>query len=194
MGRKLVGQKSILVFAGSARQDSFNKKLAQYAARQLADNNIKHSFADLNDYQAPVYHGDLEAGAGIPESMTQFKQLMRSHDAFLIASPEYNGFVPPLLINTFSWCSRPEPGDTTLVATRGKYIGLMATSPGAMGGIRMLPRLREALGDLGAIVIPGPVAIGGAMNAFDDDGNLIDEGNQKRVKTLIETLVTNAGI
>lgn len=189
-----MSQKSVLVFAGSARRDSFNKKLAQYAARKLADKGIEHSLADLNDYQAPLYHGDMEADTGIPESMQQFKRLMTSHDAFLIASPEYNGFVPPLLINTFSWCSRPEPGDSNLVATRGKYIGLMATSPGAMGGIRMLPRLREALGDLGAIIVPGPVAIGGAMKAFDDEGNLIDEGNQKRVSGLIDTLVTSAGI
>ncbi len=189
-----MGQKSVLVFAGSARKDSFNKKLAQYAAKQLADKGIEHSFADLNDYQAPLYHGDHESETGIPESMQRFKQLMKSHDAFLIASPEYNGFVPPLLINTFSWCSRPEPGDTNLIATRLKHIGLMATSPGAMGGIRMLPRLREALCDLGAIVIPGPVAIGGAMTAFDEDGNLIDEGNQKRISALIETLTATAGI
>lgn len=189
-----MGQKSILVFAGSARKDSFNKKLARYAAKLLADKDIPHSFADLNDFQAPVYHGDNEAETGIPDSMKQFKELMKSHDVFLIASPEYNGFVPPLLINTFSWCSRPEPGDSNLVATRGKYVGLMATSPGAMGGIRMLPRLREALSDLGAIVVPGPVAIGGAMRAFDEKGNLSDEANQKRISTLIETLVATGGL
>lgn len=189
-----MGQKSVLVFAGSARKDSFNKKLAQYVAKQLADKGVSHTFADLNDYQAPIYHGDDEADSGIPESMKKFKELMKSHDAFLIASPEYNGFVPPLLINTFSWCSRPEPGDTNLAATRGKYIGLMATSPGPMGGIRMLPRLREALGDLGAIVVPGPVAIGGSMGAFDEDGNLSEEANQKRVSALIETLITTARI
>lgn len=189
-----MGQKSVLVFAGSAREGSFNKKLAKYAAKQLAEKGVKHSFADLNDYQAPVYHGDLETESGIPKTMQQFKQLMKSHDAFLIVSPEYNGFVPPLLINTFSWCSRPEPGDTNLVATRGKFVGLMATSPGAMGGIRMLPRLREALSDLGAIVVPNPVAIGSGMSAFDEEGSLTDESNQKRVIALIDTLISNANI
>ena len=189
-----MGQKSVLVFAGSARKDSFNKKLAQYGAKLLSDKGIAHSFADLHDYQAPVYHGDHEMESGIPENMKRFKELMKAHDAFLIASPEYNGFVPPLLINTFSWCSRPEPDDSNLVATRGKFVGLMATSPGAMGGIRMLPRLRESLSDLGAVVIPGPVAIGGAMNAFDEEGSLTDEGNQKRVAALIDNLVQTARI
>jgi len=188
-----VSQKSILVFAGSARKDSFNKKLAQYAAKILAEKGIDHSLADLNDYEAPVYHGDLEAESGIPESMRAFKALMKLHDAFLIASPEYNGFVPPLLINTFSWCSRPEEGESNLVATRGKYVGLMATSPGPMGGIRMLPRLREALHDLGAMVVPGPIAVGSAMNTFDADGNLTDDGMAGRIKSLIDTLTKTAG-
>lgn len=188
-----MSKKSILVFAGSARKDSFNKTLARYAAQLLTENGIAHSFADLNDYEAPVYHGDLEAEHGIPDSMKAFKSLMKSHDAFLIVSPEYNGFVPPLLINTFSWCSRPEEGDSNLVATRGKYIGLMATSLGPMGGIRMLPRLREALSDLGAIVIPGPIAVGSAMMAFDDDGQIKDGATKDRIKALIDNLTDIAG-
>ena len=186
--------KSILVFAGSARKDSFNKKLAKNAADLLEKRKIGHSLVDLNDYEAPIYHGDLEAELGIPKSMKRFKALMKSHSAFLIASPEYNGFVPPLLINTFSWCSRPEEGDTNLVATRGKYVGLMATSPGAMGGIRMLPRLREALCDLGAVVVPGSVSVGRATNVFDDNGSLTDDKAVKRLEDVIDTLIETAGI
>ena len=185
-------RKSILVFAGSARKESFNKKLAQYACTLLAEKNIPHHYVDLADHLAPVYDGDAEADSGIPETMLVFKQLMKDHDAFLIASPEYNGFVPPLLSNVFSWCSRPEEGEKSLAATHGKYVGLMATSPGPMGGIRMLPRLREALADLGAIVIPGPVAVGSSIKAFDADGNIIDQGTAKRIETLIDTIAHEA--
>ena len=186
--------KSILVFAGSARKDSFNKKLARFAAQILEERNISYSLVDLADHVAPVYNGDDEAASGIPASMKAFKQLMKSHRAFLIASPEYNGFVPPLLTNTFSWCSRPEEGDSNLVATRGKYVGLMATSPGGMGGIRMLPRLREELCDLAAIVVPGSVSVGSAMTAFDDDGRITDEGTSRRIAGLIDCLMLEAGI
>ena len=188
-----MAEKSILVFAGSARKDSFNKKLAAFAAGLLEQHGIAHTLADLNDHEAPVYHGDLEEDSGIPETMKSFKELMKAHDAFLIASPEYNGFVPPLLINTFSWFSRPEPGDSNLVATRGKYVGLMATSPGALGGIRMLPRLREALNDLGAVVAPGPVSVPNASKAFDEDGQLTDEKTVDRINGLIDTLIALRG-
>lgn len=187
-------KKSILVFAGSARKGSFNKKLARYACTLLAAKDIAYHYVDLADHVAPIYDGDDEADGGVPETMRTMKQLMKDHDGFLIASPEYNGFVPPLLINMFSWCSRPEEGEKNLAATSGKYVGLMATSPGPMGGIRMLPRLREALADLGAIVMPGPVAVGSSMKAFDDDGNIIDQGTAKRIGALIDNLVREAGI
>jgi NAD(P)H-dependent FMN reductase len=182
----------ILVFAGSARRDSFNKKLAQAAAQIAETKACGVTLVDLADYVAPVYNGDDEADGGIPKTMLAFKALMKEHDAFLIASPEYNGFVPPLLINIFSWCSRPEEGDTMLVATRGKHIGLMATSPGGLGGIRMLPRLREALADLGAITLPGMVSVGSAMKAFDDEGQIVDEQTKARIEALIDTVIDAA--
>ena len=34
--------------------------------------------------------------------MQAIKAMVRSHDGLLIATPEYNGFIPPLLVNLFS--------------------------------------------------------------------------------------------
>ena len=44
---------------------------------------------DLRDLPMPLYDGDLEASEGIPPNGRKLKDLMLSHDAFLIASPEY---------------------------------------------------------------------------------------------------------
>ena len=46
--------------------------------------------------------------------------------------------------------------------------------------------------DLGAIVVPGSISVGSAMQAFDDNGGLLDEGTKKRINTLIDTLVQEA--
>jgi len=59
------------------------------------------TFADLADYPAPVYNGDDETANGLPQTMRDFKKLMQQHDGFIVVSPEYNGHVPPLLVNTF---------------------------------------------------------------------------------------------
>ena len=82
---------NILAFAGSLRKDSFNKRLVKIALRASADAGAETTFVDLSDFQMPLYCQDYEVEHGIPDSVVALKQLMKSHDGFLIASPEYNG-------------------------------------------------------------------------------------------------------
>ena len=177
----------IVVFAGSARSESFNKKLAATAASIAESKGLTVTLLDLADFDAPVYNGDIEAEAGLPESMRRLKTILTSHDGFLIATPEYNGHVPPLLSNCFSWVSRKENDEKSMIAFEGKTAGLMATSPGRLGGIRVLPRLRSTLADLGVMVVPGFVSVPSAMNAFDDEG-VVSEDVSASITALVERL------
>jgi len=70
----------LLVFAGSARRGSFNRKLANAAFATAKDTNADFTLADLADYPAPVYNGDDEAENGLPKTMQDFKALMQQHD------------------------------------------------------------------------------------------------------------------
>ncbi len=175
----------ILVIPGSARKASLNKKLAAIAAERARLAGAEVRLIDLNDYPAPIYHGDEEAEHGLPESMRRLKADIRAHDAMIIATPEYNGHVPPLLVNAFDWVSRAE-GEDKSNAFEGKLAGIMAASPGRLGGARVLPRLRAFLADLGVMSVPGFASLPGAMTGFDEDGRLTDE----RVIAQIDTLVT----
>lgn len=65
----------------------------------------------------------------------------------------------------------------------------MATSPGGRGGIRVIPRLRDCLAEVGAVVIPGFVTVAGAAKAFDEDGNLVGEVEANSLKDLAERLI-----
>lgn len=177
----------IAVFAGSARRDSFNKKLAKVAASIAEDQGFDVTLIDLADFEAPVYSGDIEADSGLPESMRKLKTILASQDGFLISTPEYNGHVPPLLVNCFSWASRTEGDEQGMIAFKGKKAGLMATSPGGLGGIRVLPRLRSTLADLGVMVVPGFVTVPKAMQAFDDNG-AVSEDVAASISALAERL------
>jgi NAD(P)H-dependent FMN reductase len=177
----------ILVFAGSARRDSQNKKLAARAAAIAKGHGAAVTLIDLADYDAPIYSGDIESASGLPETMRQLKAQFASHDGFLISTPEYNGHVPPLLINCFSWASRAENEERSMVAFAGKKAGLMAASPGRLGGIRVLPRLRSTLADLGVMVVPGFVSLPGASKAFSDDGTL-SEDVESSIAALVQRL------
>lgn len=180
----------VLVFAGSTRSGSFNKKLANLAAEAALAAGAEIAVLDLRDLALPLYDGDLEDAQGLPEGAKRFKKLLREHDGFLIASPEYNSSITGVLKNAIDWASRAETDDEPpLVAFRGKVAVLMSASPGGLGGLRGLVHLRAILGNIGVIVLPDQVAIPAAHEAFDDAGRLKDEKKSKQVTALARGLV-----
>jgi NAD(P)H-dependent FMN reductase len=178
----------ILAFSGSARKDSFNQKLIRIAARGAQEAGSEVTLVDLRDYVMPLYDGDLETNSGIPDTVKKFKTLMKAHDGFLMACPEYNSSITPLLKNTIDWCSRQEAGETPLVCFQGKVTSLMSASPGALGGLRGLVTVRSILGNIGSIVLPRQVAVPRAHEAFGSDGNLKDAQLQESILKLGQEL------
>jgi len=179
----------ILVFAGSTRTGSLHRKLAALAADELRRAGVDVTLADLREYPMPLYDGDAEAAQGVPENARRFKELVRSHDALVIASPEYNGSFSALVKNTIDWISRPAAGEPPLAVFRGKPAALLSASPGPGAGKRGLRHLRELLEMIGMKVVPAQVAVARASEAFDEAGNLIRPEDQEAVRSLVEELV-----
>lgn len=178
------GEAKILCFAGSLRKHSFNKKLVKIAMKGAEKVGAKCTFLDLKDYPLPIYDGDIEAQSGLPDNAKRLKAILKEHQGFLIASPEYNSSISGALKNAIDWTSRPEPGEPQLVCFSGKIAGIMAASPGALGGLRGLVTVRSILENIGMIVVPQQVAVPSAANAFDDQGNLNDEKKQQSVEDI----------
>ncbi|NJN37569.1 MAG: NAD(P)H-dependent oxidoreductase [Acaryochloridaceae cyanobacterium CSU_3_4] len=176
----------ILAFSGSARQGSFNQTLAKIAGAGAQAAGAAVTVVDLKDYPMPLFNQDLEAESGLPESVLQFKALMKAHQGFLIACPEYNSSITPLLKNTIDWASRPEPGEQPMALScfQGKVAAIMAASPGGLGGLRGLVHVRSILENIGVMVIPDQRAIPAAYQAFDDAGNLKDEHHQAAIAAI----------
>jgi chromate reductase, NAD(P)H dehydrogenase (quinone) len=186
----------LLFFAGSARQGSFNKKLAHLGTEIARANGIAATFADLADYPMPLYDGDLEAAEGPPENARKLKALMSIHDGIFIAAPEYNASLAPLLKNSLDWVSRIKgEGEAPLHVYKSRVFALGAASPGGFGGIRGLMHLRQSLElGLGALVLPDQIAVPRAMDAFDDHGHLKDKAAQEMLKGVISKLARAAKI
>lgn len=182
----------LLFLAGSARQESVNKKLSKHAFSLAKKEDVEATFIDLKDYPMPVYDGDWEEENGLPEKTIALKKLFCDCDGFFIASPEYNSGYSALLKNTVDWLSRThEEGEKPLMAFSGKIAAISAASPGGLGGLRGLVPLRMLLGNIGVTVIPSQAALSGAMKSFDDQGKLVNEQQagmiEKVVKELIKT-------
>lgn len=174
----------ILAFAGSARANSFNKKLVKIAVEGARAAGAEVTYLDFRNLPLPLYDQDLEATEGLPENVMQLKSLMKAHQGFLIACPEYNSSITPLLKNAIDWASRPEPDEPGLVCFRNKVAVLMSASPGALGGLRGLGHVREILSNIGVLVLPNQKAIGQAHQVFDESGNLMDEKQQTEILDL----------
>jgi len=174
----------ILCLAGSLRKDSLNKKMVKAAMAAAEEAGAECTFIDLKDYPMPIYDGDIEAESGIPENAKKLKKIMKEHQGLLIASPEYNSSISAALKNFIDWTSRPEPGEKSLECYTGKVAGIMACSPGALGGLRGLVTLRSILGNISVIVVPEQHALSQANEAFSPDGKLKDEKNQKAVANI----------
>lgn len=180
----------VLAFAGSTREGSYNRALAGQAASFAREYGAAVTLVDLDGFPMPVMNQDLETANGIPANALAFKRLLTENDGFLIASPEYNGFVTPLLKNCLDWASRSEtPNEKPLSAFRGKTAAILSASPGGLGGLRGLSALRVLLTNLGVMVIPVQHAVPGADSAFDDEGRLKDAGNTASVKRVVRELV-----
>ncbi len=174
----------ILAFAGSTRSDSFNKKLIKIAVDGAIDVGVEVTLIDLRDFPMPLYDGDLEQREGLPTNTRKLKDLMLTHQGFLISSPEYNSSISGVLKNTIDWTTRQTEGESPLACYKGKIAGLMSASPGGLGGLRGLVHVRSILENIGVLVIPDQVAIAKAHEAFNSDGTLKNKTQEEQVKNI----------
>lgn len=175
----------ILVVAGSLREGAYSKKLAGCGAEALQRLGAHVDLLDLKEVAMPPYDGDMEDSEGLPPGAIAFKARIAAAEGMLIVSPEYNHSIPGTFKNAIDWASR---GDEDVF--EGKVAGLMASSPGGAGGMRMLPHLRQVLTALGVWLLPEQVTLSKAHEAFDEQGELKAPFSASQVEKLCTALIS----
>ncbi len=176
----------ILAFAGSSRKDSWNRKVLEVAVAGARDAGANVTVANLADYAMPIYNADWHAENGVPPTMRELRKLMMAANGLLIASPEYNASLTPLLKNTIDWLSQDvgkEKDENGNAPFEGKIGGLMGASNGGFGTIRALPHVSYILSNLGVFMLP-VVAVPAVGKAFDEQGNMTNERAKKMLSGL----------
>ena len=173
----------ILAMAGSARRESFNRRFLAVAVEEARSAGCEVAVADLGELALPLYNGDLEESGGMPPGALRLAGLVASHQALLVASPEYNSMPSPLLKNALDWCSRAEPNPF-----EGRVAAVMSASPGPFGGIGSLRLAQQLLLKLGCHVVPGQCVLPHADKAFDPEGRLANPRTRESVRTLVADL------
>ncbi len=167
----------ILAFSGSARAGSFNRLLLALATQGARDAGAEVTTLELRDFALPLYDGDLESHE-YPAGAARLRELLLGHDALLLACPEYNGGIAPLLKNAIDWMTRAPGGKADPGVFAGKLAALCSAAAGPFGGMRGLRWTRELLNNLGVTVLATQVTIPAAFKAFDANGALADARQQ----------------
>lgn len=175
---------SILVLAGSYRSGSFNQALVA-GVREVADPNV--SLVEFDLRRLPHYDGDLEA-AGDPETVVELKAMVRSSDALLIVTPEYNSGIPGVLKNGIDWMSRTYPD----APIGGKLAAVVGATPGRSGTQFAQEHLRRVLDRAGATVLSEPQVL--VAHAGDQivDGVIVSDELKTQLRSVFESLVDAA--
>lgn len=158
----------IVIFSGSARKGSFNSQITAMAAQIAKGAGADIDLIHLADFDLPIFNEDIETHPGTPRGATAFKKYLIEADAFIIATPEYNGFFPPLLKNAIDWATRKAEDEAVLAAFADKHALLLSASIGEGAGKRALGHLRQQLQNIRVKIADESYSLGKAGDALAD--------------------------
>jgi len=171
--------RDVAVIVGSLRRESFTRKVAK-AVAALAPASLALEIVEIG--QLPLYNQD-DDGPSPPEAWVTFRKRIRSADAVLFATPEYNRSVPAVLKNAVDIGSRPYGHS----AWQGKPGAVISVSPGALGGFGANHHLRQSLVFLDVPVMQQPEAyLGGVAGVLDAQGSVTNEATREFLRKFAE--------
>jgi len=175
----------VLGISGSLRSGSLNSALLRAAAERLPAGAELVEFERLGE--VPPYDEDVEL-AGTPAVVEELRQAVRSADAVLIATPEYNHSIPGQLKNALDWVSRPA-GKSAL---NGKPAAAIGASTGMFGAVWAQAELRKVLGALGGRVIEAELPVGHAKEQLFGDHLELRPEQAAQLESILAELISEA--
>ncbi|MGI9270268.1 MAG: NADPH-dependent FMN reductase [Woeseiaceae bacterium] len=170
---------NIAVIYGSVRRDRQGIKAARFMVRKLEERGHAVSLIDPKEHPLPLLDlrfKEYDAGEA-PAPMQAIHDMLQAADAFILVSGEYNHGIPPALKNLL---------DHYLPEFYRKAAGIVSYSAGSFAGARVHASLREVLANFGAPVLPATLVVSSVQNAFDDDGNVLDDAYNARGQKFLD--------
>jgi len=162
--------RKVAVLVGSLRKGSFTRRLAE-ALRAMQPASLDLEVVEIGDL--PLYDQDGEESP--PQAWVDFRARVRTADAVMFLTPEYNRSIPGCLKNAIDVGSRPYGKSVW----SGKPCAVASTSPGAIGGFGANHHLRQSLVFLDMPVLQQPEAyIAQANTLFGEAGEVNNEATK----------------
>jgi NAD(P)H-dependent FMN reductase len=159
----------VLIFYGSYRSDRQGISLAEWLVRAFAERGASAELVDARAVDLPMLdrmykeHPSGEA----PPALEALAEKIRTADAFVFVTGEYNWGVQPGLKNLTDhfleeWYWRPA--------------AIVSYSAGRFAGARAGLAWHGILSEMGMVVVSSTIAVGGIGHAFDATGEPAGDG------------------
>ncbi|WP_099365548.1 NADPH-dependent FMN reductase [Sphingobacterium sp. 1.A.4] len=178
-----MANKTVGIFVGSLRKDSFNKKIANYLVSITPEG---YTFKIIEIGQLAFYNQDFDDEGTAPENYATFREEVKALDTVLFVTPEYNRSVPAVLKNAIDVASRPY-GKSVWDKKPGAVI---SSSIGGIGGFGANHHLRQSLVFVNVPTMAQPeMYCGNVADSFDKEGKLTNKETEKFFKGFLEAYV-----
>ena len=146
--------KNILIVSATLKT---NFVLANDLDKMIKVNNVNSQLISLEEYMFPIFTEEIfkSKKEKYIEKITELTKLFIDSDGIVICAPEYNGSIPPILINTIAWISMSTKYWRDAFNNK---VTLISTSSGGLAN-KFLLSLRMQLEHLGAIVMPRSISV-----------------------------------
>jgi len=164
----------IIAFSGSLRKESYTTKLVK-AFQKYAPEGVELTLFDVSTL--PMINEDLEAN--LPETVTKLHVAIKSADAALFATPEYNRSYSPVIKNAIDWGSRPDDEN----AWDGMPVGIVGSTLYNLGTFGAQQHLRQVCMYLNMPTLQQPeFYVEKSASKFNSSGELIDHHTREKIE------------
>ena len=167
----------IALIVGSVRHDRQGIKVARWMEEKLKNRNHTVFFIDPIELNLPLLDRMYKEMSNPEEKLIDLHDKIRDAEGYMPITPEYNHSTSAAMKNTL---------DYFLEEYYFKPSAIVSYSPGSFGGINAAQQMRLIFAELGAPSIPSSFPISRVHEVFDENGKLIDEKYEKRIKRFLD--------
>ena len=179
----------VVGIGGTLREGSTSLLALEEALRAAEEAGATTELLDLRELDLPLYEpGKPLEGGG--ENVKEVVEAMRGADALLWSTAAYHGTLAGVTKNALDFAQFLAQDERPYL--QGRVVGLISTAGGGMAAVNAIGAMVDAVHALRGVVAPLSVPVTQSWKAFDEEGNIRDEGVARRLESLGRIVVEMA--
>src|SRR5215204_1991978 len=179
----------VVGIGGTMREGSTSLLALEEALRAAEEAGATTELLDLRELDLPLYEpGKPLEGCG--ENVKDVVEAMRGADALLWSTAAYHGTLAGVTKNALDFAQCLARDERPYLQDR--VVGLISTAGGGMAAVNAIGAMVDAVHPLRGVVAPLSVPVTQSWKAFDEEGNIRDEGVARRLESLGRIVVEMA--